>query len=202
MSSIVTRLNTGSDAHVPLTRATEDWADAELEAEFARLNPEIQRRVALRVLEIDALKREVDAQMQAKLDAQSLLANIVEALAFERTDFDLSDTWRTAAPRILERLTEIVELAESWEMAAREYETALAVAGRHLEDCCRTDIDLGEQMDTHHDAVNAVHRAERITSSDGRGNQEHLSSAQAASPACPEFDARVDYPERYREGPI
>lgn len=45
---------------VPLSRATEDWADAQLEAEFARLNPEIQRRVALRVLEIDALKREVD----------------------------------------------------------------------------------------------------------------------------------------------
>jgi hypothetical protein len=46
---------------VPLTRATEDWADAQLEAEFARLNPEIQRRVALRVLEIDALKHEVEA---------------------------------------------------------------------------------------------------------------------------------------------
>jgi hypothetical protein len=54
--------------NVPLTRATEDWADAQLEAEFARLNPEIQRRVALRVLETNALKREVQA-LRATLQA-------------------------------------------------------------------------------------------------------------------------------------
>lgn len=60
-------------------------------------------------------ERESDAQMQSKLDAQSLLANIAEALAFSREDFDLSDTWRSAAPRIIERLSEIVERAEALE---------------------------------------------------------------------------------------
>lgn len=117
---------------VPLTRATEDWADAELEAEFARLNHEIQRRTALRALEIDALKREVDAQMQVKLNAQSLLANITKALAFESTDFDLNDTWGSVAPRIIKRLTEIVERAETLE---HERDAIGAALGEPCAEC-------------------------------------------------------------------
>ena len=118
---------------VPLTRATEDWADAQLEAELARLNPEIQRRVALRVLEIDALKREVDAQMQAKLDAQSLLANLTEALGFERSDFDFNDTWRTVGPRLVDRISEMVLQNERLATDVLELETTLAHAEAFIE---------------------------------------------------------------------
>lgn len=126
MSSDLTNL-------VPLTRATEDWADAQLEAEFARLNPEIQRRVALRVLEIDALKREVDAQMQAKLDAQSLLANLAQALGFEREDFDLSDTWGTVGHRLVDRINEMVLQNERLGTDLVALETTLAHAETFIE---------------------------------------------------------------------
>jgi hypothetical protein len=58
-----------------------------------------------------AADRESAVQMQSKLDAQSLLANIVEAIGLSRADFDLNDTWRTVGPRIIERLAEIVDAA-------------------------------------------------------------------------------------------
>lgn len=132
-----------------------------------------------------------------------------EALMLARVLFERLETAEEAARQALLACAQRVEQLDAAQhgLAMRTSQAdalreALTIAGRHLEDCCRTDIDLSEQMDTHNDAVNAVHRAERTTSSDGRGNQEHLSSAKAASPARPEFDPRIDYPERYREGPI
>lgn len=81
---------------------TENLEIDRIRAEFAELS-----------LEADALRREVDAQMQSKLDAQSLLANLAQALGFERSDFDFSDTWGTVGPRLVGRLAEIVKEAEA-----------------------------------------------------------------------------------------
>ena len=51
--------------------------------------------------------------------------------------------------------------AERDRLVARvaELEAALRACGRHLEDCCRTDLGLGEQLDSHDAAVTAFHRA-------------------------------------------
>ena len=58
---------------VPLTRAAAGAADADLQAEFMRLNPELQRRVALGVLEIDALRRQVE-QLREERDGWEKIA--------------------------------------------------------------------------------------------------------------------------------
>lgn len=63
---------------------------------------------------------------------------------------------------------EYVNLFEQLE-AARE---ALSYAGRHLEDCCRSDIDWEEAMASHNDAVNALHDCEKLA---GQGNAPKVS---------------------------
>lgn len=84
--------------------------------------------------ERDEARLETSLQMQDKLDAQSLLANICQAIAIDRSDFDLDDTWKTVAQTILARLTEIVDTAnrdsERAERAERERDSLMADSWR------------------------------------------------------------------------
>jgi hypothetical protein len=104
----------------------------------------------------DALEQSQAETLDARVQTAWKVAEVREQLeAAEAALKDARDDGVVSAECLGLEVAAEYQRAEAAEADLARAREAIDVCGRHLEDCCRTDLDWRESMRTHNDAVNA-----------------------------------------------